>query len=191
MSSLNEGFELDDELLEVNSSNESIITDGEELKSIQPSDFSQTVFDKVIPGKVPELSDTVAVATAVSKVEDLNDLRISITNASGMNRQFALEVEQLIPGFINDDKPISFYTEFPSKTNYKFALETIVEEQKNLVNSIRKSVMELVKTEDSKSKTISLESKEGIMSIDDVIKSYSDKETCSILKRVRKILLDF
>lgn len=191
MSSLNEGFELDDEISEKSSSLEAIDASGSELVSITPSDFSKVVFDETTPGKVPELSDDASVVTMVNKVEDLNDLKTSLINTSGMSKKFALEAEQLIPGFINDNNPISFYTEFPSKTNYKLALEAITKEQKKLVDGIKQAVTKLSQKTTSMSDTVSLESKDNVIDIDNIIKSYSDKNLCTVLKRVQKILLNF
>lgn len=125
MSSLNDGFELDDELIENKKEQPVLISGGTEVSSINASEFADTVFKDTRAGVIPELREDSSVVTAVNTIEDLGDLKKSIITSDGMNKTFALEADKLIPGFLNEDVPIEFYTSFPSKTNYKFALESI------------------------------------------------------------------
>lgn len=135
--SLNAGYELDKELpIDVDTPTPSVVTAEGTINGILKSDFNEVVFDEVSAGEVPEIDDDISLITVVDKTKDLNYLKTDIVRTDGMNKAFALEAEKLMPGFLDDDRPVSFYTEFPSKTNYKLALEAISAEQKSLVRKI-------------------------------------------------------
>jgi hypothetical protein len=180
MSSLNDGFELDDELPKSNKGSEDT-----ELKSISASDFSGIVFDKVVSGEVPELSDNSSVITVVNKAEDLHDLKTSIVNVNGMSKKFALEAECLIPGFINEKNPITFYTEFPSKTNYKVALEAIGAEQKSLINRIWDLLSKLFKNSIAWLEEFVSKIKKLLIDPTDAHKFFSSNDTLNILEKIQ------
>lgn len=183
--SLNAGLELDDEIFENAGSLESSTDNDTDIKGIPASEFSDTVFDKPILGEVPELKDNVAITTIVNGSEDLHDLKKDILNAGGASKRFALEAEKLIPGFINDEKPISFYTEFPSKTNYKLVLEAIEAEQKSLVSKVWDLIIKLFKSSIEWLEEFASKVKSLISDSDIAKKFYSDSQTLNILEKIQ------
>jgi hypothetical protein len=180
MSSLNDGFELDDELVANKEKSED-----KEIKSVSPSDFSDIIFNNVTPGEVPELSDDASVIAVVNKTEDLQDLKTNILNAGGMNKRFALEAECLIPGFINEASPVTFYTEFTSKTKYKVAIEAIEAEQKSLVKRIWDLLVKLFKNSIAWLEEFVNKIKKLLVDPTDIQKFFSSNNTLDILEKVQ------
>ncbi|EKD22681.1 MAG: hypothetical protein ACD_84C00012G0002 [uncultured bacterium] len=66
---------------------------------------------------------TVAETALENAINDLAYLADSIKTASGMNQQFAMEAEKIVPGF--GGVPIGFYTKDTTATRYKVTLEEI------------------------------------------------------------------
>jgi hypothetical protein len=190
MSSLNEGLELDDELPEGSESSLTLAIEDTGLKGIPASDFSKVVFDGVTAGEVPELSDTASVVTVVNGTEDLGDLKTSIINAAGMSKKFALEAERLIPGFINEERPVSFYTEFPSRTNYKLALEAIETEQKSLIKRIWDLIVQFFKNAIVWLEELITRIKKLAIKVGEATNFYSNSNTLSILEKAQAGITD-
>jgi len=57
------------------------------------------------------------------KYDDIDYLRADIFDAQGMNRDLALSCEALLPGFLNEQRPVGFFTQLPTKTQYTVSLE--------------------------------------------------------------------
>lgn len=106
--------------------------------------------DTAEPGEVPELDediDLIAVATEEfgAAMRDLQLLGESIVAAGGMSTTIALEAQALIPDFINDDRPLGFFSKHPSRTMLNVALEEIAEEKKNVVKRMVDKFVEFIK----------------------------------------------
>ncbi len=88
-------------------------------------DDENVLFEQpIVPGEIPDLNEEINIVTVLEgRIDDLNYLLKDIVKNSGMSKQFALEAERILPGFGN--VPIGFYTEHPSATRYKVALEEI------------------------------------------------------------------
>lgn len=149
MSSLNDGFELDEELkVKKEETDESLlpVAGDTTIRKLPASEFTETVFeDPIVEGEVPELNDDTSLITVVDQAKDLQYLRTDIVRANGMDKRLALEAERLMPGFVNQDRPIGFFTEFPSKTNYKAVLEAIQEETKSLARRVWDAIVQFMK----------------------------------------------
>lgn len=105
--SLNAGAELDEELANAGPSHETLF--GEDYT----------------PGEVPDVREDVQVVAALeAQLNDLVYLRQDIERSHGMSRGFAMEAQRLIPGF-DRNAPLGFYTEEPSATRFKVALEEV------------------------------------------------------------------
>lgn len=120
------------------------------------------VFKERAPGVLPEISDhatLIAVETPVdpeAESEDgivektgeiasvaieeyqvaMRDLQLftdSITNAGGMTLAIAQESIAIMPGFVNEDRPLAFFTKHPSKTQLSAALEAVDESRKGFL----------------------------------------------------------
>lgn len=144
MSSLNDGFELDDEELEQTQTPRPQAA-VDKAQVVEPEEFAETVFETVTPGATPELDDDVSVVTCVNASKDLDYLQNDILKADGVSKTFALEAQKLIPGFISDERPLAFFTDFPSKTNYKVALEAIDNERKSIMQRIWEAIVSFMK----------------------------------------------
>ncbi len=116
--SLNEGFELDDEGPSP--------TQVEEQTAVSDSDDSMPF----------EFSGAMTdMAAAQSNAQDLTYLRNDIAGAGGMSKTFALEADRLIPGFLAE-RPLGFFTELPTKTQYAVSLESVKEAIENATSRI-------------------------------------------------------
>lgn len=94
--------------------------------------------DTTSEGEIPELRDDIdliAVATEDLEIQlrDLDLLKENIKASGGMCQTIATEAQALIPDFINDERPLDFFTKHPSKTMLAAALEEIDGEKKNIL----------------------------------------------------------
>jgi hypothetical protein len=127
MSGLNAGFELDHEV-------------GEEDDKIV-----ELMFDNTNPGDMPELSgDVDLIAVVKDKITDLGYLKQDIYKAGGMNKSFALEAERLMPGFLNEDRPIGYFTQVATQTQYRETFIALEQEEKSLISRIWESIKEFI-----------------------------------------------
>lgn len=93
----------------------------------------------------PELRDdldliavgTEALEALEVQLRDLQLLQASIAEHQGMNQSIALEADALMPGFLNDDRPVAFFTKHPSKTMLAVANEEIGDQKKGILAKIR------------------------------------------------------
>lgn len=120
--SLNEGVELDNEILD---------SDREAGKVLD-----QQLFEEVVPGETPELAPELDILGMVSKIRDLDYAQINLQNIGGISQEIALEHFWLVPGLINDDCPVGFYSKDVTKTRFNYALEAIESEKKTVVQAI-------------------------------------------------------
>lgn len=78
-----------------------------------------------MPAFPDEVTATVAELVALeARMTDLTYLQQSLTSSGGMSREFAMEAQRLIPDF-NQHVPLGFYTDSPTATQYKPALEEV------------------------------------------------------------------
>jgi len=148
MLSLNAGYELDGEGIDPRSEPVKVFPAsgaGLTLKSISKDELGNIIFKDMDPGEVPEIDEKMATISVVDTVKDLDYLKADIVKYSGVNKTFALEAEKLIPGFINKDLPLTYFTDFHSKTNYKITLEAIDEQKETILQRIWKMISEFVK----------------------------------------------
>lgn len=114
---LNNGIIDDDEIID------HVVTDPEELTKLEPDD----VFKSLTPeGESLEIHDDLMLIE--SKEETLNklvNLYDNIHSEKGICKVDALSIEQYIPGFLNEDKPIEYFTIHPSATQLTTSLEEL------------------------------------------------------------------
>jgi len=119
MSSLNEGVELDNEVIEP--------------AKEAAKEFDQAVFQEVVPGEVPELNEDLDISALMTKQRGLDYLQATLENLGGMNQQLAMESMSLVPSLVTADCPLGFYSQDITKTRYSFALEAVEEERKSIL----------------------------------------------------------
>jgi hypothetical protein len=79
---------------------------------------------ELIPGEVPDLNDEVHLIAAIeSQLQDLMYLERDVRGTGGMCKQFALEAQKHIPNF--GGVALEYYTDMPTATRYKVALEEL------------------------------------------------------------------
>lgn len=88
--------------------------------------------ETMVMGQVPQLRDDAEIDTLVGQWDDLEYLRNDIIGARGMSRSFAMEAHSIFPEFLNNNRPIEFFTDLPTKTQYVVSLEVIEGQQKSI-----------------------------------------------------------
>lgn len=74
--------------------------------------------------EAPDTQEVVNELVALENcLQDLGYLKSSIHQAGGMNQEFALEAQKLVPGF--DSVPVGYYSAHTSLTRYKVTLEAL------------------------------------------------------------------
>lgn len=102
--------------------NAGVINQDDDYNSNEPIMFGPQ--DVMLTDPPHDLADVAHLATMESYIEDLKFLLEDIKSAAGMNRQFAMEAQRLLPDF-NNKLPIKAYTEMTTATGYRAALEEI------------------------------------------------------------------
>lgn len=121
--------------------------------SMEPKDAPAVTiqaFKDTPEGDVPELAediDLIAVATEEFEIRmrDLELLRESISTHGGMSQTIALEAQVLLPNFINEERPLGFFTKHPSRTMLNAALEEVEAEKKTMLEKIWDFIIRLLK----------------------------------------------
>jgi hypothetical protein len=94
------------------------------------------------PGEVPVLKDDVDLIAAVEctrevdKFRDLELLGERIAGEKGMSVSIAQESMAVLTDFITEDRPLAYFTQTPTRTNLKAALEAIEQERAGLLKTI-------------------------------------------------------
>ncbi|BAW19221.1 hypothetical protein [Ralstonia phage RP31] len=101
-------------------------------------------------GEVPELRDDIdLIAVAAENLEvqfrDLELLQESIKAQKGMSQSIATEAEALMPGFLNDERPIAFFTKHPSRTMLSVALEEVDQKKQGILEKLKEFVASMFK----------------------------------------------
>lgn len=130
MGSLNEGVELDNEVIQP--------------EKEAGKEFDQVVFQEVIPGEVPELNEDLDISALVTKQRGLDYLQATLESVGGMNQQLAMESVSLVPKLISDECPLAFYSQDITKTRYSFALEAIAMEKESVGDKIKDAISKII-----------------------------------------------
>lgn len=110
--------------------------------------------DKVVQshGDHPGLSNTAEGLDDLSmkvdmlggKFDDIEYLRADIFDAQGMNRDLALSCEALLPGFLTEQRPIGFFTQLPTRTQYTVSLEFLNSSKEGVIAAMWAVLHELL-----------------------------------------------
>lgn len=135
--------------------------DGDQGESEQPK-VNVDVFKPTNPGDTPELKedvDFIAVTQENDPTSDQDDMNLNqaleeacvrlrdlelfadrIQAEGGISMQAAMESVTIIPGLITEDHPKGFYTQSPSKTALKHAMEEMDQEKKSAFGRVAELV---------------------------------------------------
>lgn len=130
MGSLNEGVELDNEILDTNK---------EAGKALD-----KELFEEVVPGETPEISTELDILGMVTKRRDLDYAQINLETIGGINQEMAMEMHPLVPSLISDERPLGFYSKGVTKTQYSFAMEAIALEKESIGNQIKEAFVKFI-----------------------------------------------
>ncbi len=75
------------------------------------------------------------IQSAFTALEDLKYLFEDISNAKGMCKSLALEAERIIPGFLNEKKPLGYFTNAPTATMYRSSMEELDNKQIGIIGA--------------------------------------------------------
>lgn len=80
----------------------------------------------VVPNELPNLNSVFVITTDITnKATDLISLRDSINSNCAVCKEDAEVTNMLIPGFINEEKPLGFFTDKRTKTQFSQTLASI------------------------------------------------------------------
>lgn len=107
--------------------------------------------DSTSEGEEPELRDDVdLIAVGMEdifvRLRDMELLEENIRTQGGMNKNIALEAHALMPEFLNDDRPLEFFTKTPSRTLLAAAMEDIGAEKKSMLVRLLEAVQAIIKS---------------------------------------------
>lgn len=117
----------------------------------KPPTVTVQAFKDTAQGDEPELRDDIDLIAAPATEElfiQLRDLRLvreSIRTNGGMSQSIALEAHAIMPEFINEERPVGFFTKMPSKTMLAAALEDIGKEEKSTVQRMLDAITNFIK----------------------------------------------
>lgn len=100
--------------------------------AVEPPVDAEAESEDGIVEKTGEIA-SVAIEEYQVAMRDLQLFTDSITNAGGMSLSIAQESISLMPGFVNEDRPLGFFTKHPSKTQLSAALEAVEENRKGIL----------------------------------------------------------
>lgn len=114
----------------------------ENVVKISPT---QTVIDEKASEEDPSHmlyvdEDLTEYEETLNKISDALCLRESLESCKGMSQDMALSMESVFPGFINDQRPIGYFTKHVSKTQYTPSLESL----KDNISDLFKKLMEMI-----------------------------------------------
>ena len=80
----------------------------------------------VIAGEVPNLdADFILVEDAKNRINDIVDVRLNLADSNGMCCEDAELVDSVAPGFINESRPLGYFTEQKTNVQFNAALSTL------------------------------------------------------------------
>lgn len=162
MTSLNQGFELD--TIQQNPGHD---LDKALFENVVPGEIPTLKSDVVADGFVPKKDelDTIkepshsdhggSFATTLEalsstfdlldgRYDDIEYLRQDIFTSRGMNQRLAMECEELIPGFLSEQRPIGFFTQLTTQTQYTVSLEFLADTKETVMAAVMAALHELV-----------------------------------------------
>ena len=69
------------------------------------------------------MPEVIQIEEGDAKIDDIYAAMESIQATGGMTQRLAQECEAVMPGFINEDRPLGYFTKTPSMTQYRQAIE--------------------------------------------------------------------
>jgi hypothetical protein len=102
-----------------------------QLENSDPKDFVEPTNEElfgigVVKNEVPNINaEFTLLKDNYNKANDLLNVREDVTNSNGISREDAEVIDSITPGFINDKKPLGFFTEDKSRTQLNESVNTI------------------------------------------------------------------
>lgn len=100
------------------------LNDGNELDNELTN---EDLFHDVTAGEMPELEAEVKLVVAYEhQIHDLRALADDLERVGGINQDFVMEAERLLPGVLVSDKvPLGFFSVSTSATRYRMSMEEV------------------------------------------------------------------
>lgn len=115
------------------------ISDHATIIAVEPPVDPEAESEDGIVEKTGEIA-SVAIEEYQVAMRDLDLFTNSITNAGGMSLSIAQESIALMPGFVNEERPLTFFTKHPSKTQLNAALEAVEERGANMLKVVKEKI---------------------------------------------------
>jgi hypothetical protein len=80
----------------------------------------------IVPNELPDLNaEIILVDEVANKITDASGVYDSITNAHAISQESILEIDSILPGYLNENEIIEYYTKTPTLTRYETATNKI------------------------------------------------------------------
>lgn len=132
---------LDDSLKTTNSESDVFPDPGDIHFDVKTKQIKEPTEDETLIEMPEVVEDLQGIVVLESAFKELEYVAQDIKRSGGINQLIALEADRCIPGFINENNPIGFYTKAPSATNLKHALEAIDTKKAGIIAAIFAAIM--------------------------------------------------
>lgn len=127
------------------------IDDSSFIKAVDknPTDFvpvkETDVFDEpTVAGELPKFSGLFELEEKRrNDATDLVEVRSSMNRACGVCMEDITVINNLVPGFVSDDRPLEMFTEEPTRTGYEETMQSVDAELSKQCQTMSSSVVEL------------------------------------------------
>lgn len=97
----------------------------------------------VIAGEIPNLdANFVLVEDAKNRINDIVDVRLQLADSNGMCCEDAQVVDSVAPGFINENRPLGYFTQHKTSVQYKAALQTLDNKIEIEIENLKQSAID-------------------------------------------------
>lgn len=113
----------------------------------------------VVPNELPNLNAAFLITSQITTgATDIASIRDSVANSCSICREDAEVIDSLMPGFISDDRPLGYFTDRKTKTQYTETLASMDAEIESQTATLISTALDTIQTlvqkyRDVKSKT--------------------------------------
>ena len=119
-----------------------------ENQPVDPADPSVEIVpaeeptEEEVLSEFPEVTEDLAGITALEEAfQDLEYVTDDIAQMGGICQVIATEADKCIPGFLNEDRPLGYFTKAPSATHLRTALEAIDAKKAGIITAIFAAIL--------------------------------------------------
>lgn len=121
-----------------------IIADGKQTPEGHTVNESDVFTEPTVAGQIPEFNSAFLISSdTVNKIGDLNSVKSTLQRNCAVCTEDAQHIDTLIPGFLNDERPVEMFSVDPSQNQYEQTMNSIDGELDASYQSLKTSTGEL------------------------------------------------